>query len=204
MKSIVAKRERERRIEERRKEKKQLRIVSVFFFGILAIYFAYDLFFGYLQFGGNLTYHLLVHVLPLILGVLSVACWVRSDLKEIFNAQQKLQNSLASLFLLLILGLGAGLVLFLLPAQIIWDRINLAASRRQPATEVTATVTEFAFRKSPGIWVRAYGRLAKLPACRDVVADYKNEDPAHYSAALSTRKGLLGTWIIDDWQLYSR
>jgi hypothetical protein len=204
MKSIVAKRTREKKIEERRREKMQLRIASVIFFCMLGIYYVYDHFFGYLQFGGNRTYYFLVHGLPLAFGVLRVAWWIRSDFKDIFSSRGKFQNTLASLFLILILGLGTGLVFFLLPAQIIWDRVNLASAREQPQMVVGAKVTEFAYRKNPGIWVRAYGRLTKLPASREFVADYKNENPAHYAASLTTRKGLLGTWIIDDWQLDSR
>jgi hypothetical protein len=191
-----------------RTEKRQGKIVLGVLFFILAAYYVYDHFWGYLQFGGNRTYHLLVHVTPLVLGVGSIAWWVRSDFKKIFSPKEKLQNVLASLFLIVILGAGIGFVVFLLPAQIIWDRVNLAAALKGPSIASIGPVTEFKSRKSKGsqsgIGVRVHGRLTRIPASRSFMADYRNEDPAHYNVALTLRKGLLETWIIEDWDLYRK
>ncbi|GAA4329301.1 hypothetical protein [Flaviaesturariibacter amylovorans] len=140
-------------------------------------------------------------MLPALLGIPLLLLWLRSDISARFREGTQRGKAWTMVVLLGLLGAVLGFFVLGAAGTVLFERINLRAAVGAQPKSLECRVVRFRLRRNPGIEVEFEGRRTDLPTASAYTKPYGSENPSDYRVVVTARPGLLGTWIVDDWQL---
>ncbi|NUY80957.1 hypothetical protein HUK80_08635 [Flavobacterium sp. MAH-1] len=151
--------------------------------------------------------------LPLSVGMVVLAIVCRGWLKEIFTEDGNLPKDgiLPKIAAVILLPLMA--IVFLYPtvgfiANVIWDRINLNEAQNKPAKTFRCAIWDFhkkrSTRGSNSIYFNFKGESESFNVSKETIKKYVNEDPKDYYLEITVREGIMGNYVVDDWDVVKR
>ncbi|WP_345255453.1 hypothetical protein [Flaviaesturariibacter amylovorans] len=154
------------------------------------------------QVGGSNLYRALVFFIPVATGLLLLGYWQRNALLKSFDGLNWFEKIVMA-FLQLAKGAVVSYLVVGFPIEVAWDLVNRSVTGGRPTETLECPVESFSTSKNPKIWYRFQGGLEQVPMVNSWRELYEDESPEGHFIVLKARPALLGTWLVEDWDLQS-
>jgi hypothetical protein len=159
--------------------------------------------------GHDFRHTLFIIILPVLVGLMSLAIYRRPFLQNLFSAATRLRHKLILVVFYLFQGLFVSYFTFGLVANMAWKYFNERAASQNPSELFVCKVNEI--KKAAGQKGKPYyidfelnNRNERLYVVRDFIKELDKETPSSYLLHLNVKEGLWHYYVLTDYDLIKK
>lgn len=187
--------------------KRKVKKLNTYFFGILIIGLIHYMFIESKYIGSDYRYDLFVFWIPTIVGMLITIRFdfLQLNWKETLDDLKKDKSIFSKIFtlpFLLVIHFMIAVIMFWMPANIIWDTWNKIEAKNSKIEVREFQIAKFQLSKSSdSVGFYYNGKWESIPAHYEDIKPYLDKNPKKYKIKLEVRKGIWNYYIVDSYDI---
>lgn len=179
------------------------RRVNFLFVAVAVLYIAYQSFVAPKTLGGSWQRSLLLFGMPVIVGNIIAFYWLREKFRALYNTKaSRLAERAVLIGFTVLAGAVGGYLVIGFPTNAIFDQLNIRYADQQSATVLYGDVYSITAKsRNRGVHFNLDGKRESFHPAAEFLREHATRDRDKYRVRITARKGLLGTWMVEEWEL---
>lgn len=192
------------------KEKKREEFQYKYLMATIAIGVIYHYFFESYSIGSDSRYDVFVFWLPVTIGLLLIVRFnvLSIDWKDILPTIKKEKNIFYKIIhipFLILMHFMLSVIIFWLPANIIWDTLNKIESNKNPVETYIIKADEFhrstGRRSSNKIYFTFKGKTESIRTTYEDIKSFLDKNPNNFRVIIDVKKGIWNYYVLQSWDI---